>query len=694
MAEQVRRYDGTVAQLVGDEMLALLRRAGLPRGRLRARRPGRARDPARRAVRTRRRSKDAYGIELAVRIGINTGPVVVGMEARRRRRSLERARRHGQRRRAPAEHRPGGRHRGRPDDRAPGRGLLRGRGRLAGPPELEGHLETAPHLQDRGSRECEPVPSPRMPLVGRDFELSVLERDDGRPRRGPRRDRLDHGRAGHRQVAARLGGAQAATATASASSKAARVSYAQTFPYWPIRDLLREWLGVGASTPEARVRLELKAELARRSSARRPRTSIRSSPTCSASRWSPMRAQRIRELNRESIQTRDLRGLLRVHLQARRGAAARPRLRGPALGRRVDPRADRVAPGRHGGVVRGALPPLPHRARARRRGASASARGSATRTATARSRCGRCPPTRPASLATLAADGELPESVTEHLAERSGGNPFFLEEALRDLVERGALERENGKLGARRRRGRARDPGRSSRARCRRGSTGSSRRRARCSRSRPSSAGRSACRCSSGSCPRERARAGAHRAAAARPDRRGAPPPESRVPLPPRPRPGGRLREPRRDDAQEAAQARRRGPGGDLPRVPGGGLRAPRPPLQRGGRPRQGRRLPPEGRRRGARRSTPTRRRSSTTARRAPSSASSATSARARDTLFKMALTYHLAFDFENAEEMYDEAFSLPRRRGAAATSRPSTSRRRSRSPTPSSPATSTRRRA
>jgi oligopeptide transport system substrate-binding protein len=31
---------------------------------------------------------------------------------------------------------------------------------------------------------------------------------------------------------------------------------------------------------------------------------------------------------------------------------------------------------------------------------------------------------------------------------------------------------------------------------------------------------------------------------------------------------------------------------------------------------------------------------------------------RARDTLFKMALAYHLAFDFENAEEMYDEAFS------------------------------------
>ncbi|MGH3041438.1 MAG: ABC transporter substrate-binding protein, partial [Gaiellaceae bacterium] len=47
-------------------------------------------------------------------------------------------------------------------------------------------------------------------------------------------------------------------------------------------------------------------------------------------------------------------------------------------------------------------------------------------------------------LVSHAAEGELPESVAEHLAERSGGNPFFLEEALRDLIERGALERRNG----------------------------------------------------------------------------------------------------------------------------------------------------------------------------------------------------------------------------------------------------------
>ena len=38
-------------------------------------------------------------------------------------------------------------------------------------------------------------------------------------------------------------------------------SYAESFPYWPVRDLLRDWLGIGVDAPEARVRLELKAAL-------------------------------------------------------------------------------------------------------------------------------------------------------------------------------------------------------------------------------------------------------------------------------------------------------------------------------------------------------------------------------------------------------------------------------------------------
>ena len=35
-------------------------------------------------------------------------------------------------------------------------------------------------------------------------------------------------------------------------------SYAESFPYWPVRDLLRDWLGIGVDAPEARVRLELR----------------------------------------------------------------------------------------------------------------------------------------------------------------------------------------------------------------------------------------------------------------------------------------------------------------------------------------------------------------------------------------------------------------------------------------------------
>ncbi len=39
------------------------------------------------------------------------------------------------------------------------------------------------------------------------------------------------------------------------------LSYTQGFSYWPIRDLLRDWLGVSATASEARVRFDLKAAL-------------------------------------------------------------------------------------------------------------------------------------------------------------------------------------------------------------------------------------------------------------------------------------------------------------------------------------------------------------------------------------------------------------------------------------------------
>src|SRR3712207_1066605 len=79
MTTQVRRYDGTVAQIVGDEVLALF---GAPLAH---------EDDSERAVRAAlaiqralaryaSEVEAAYGVALAVRVGVNTGPAVVGSD--------------------------------------------------------------------------------------------------------------------------------------------------------------------------------------------------------------------------------------------------------------------------------------------------------------------------------------------------------------------------------------------------------------------------------------------------------------------------------------------------------------------------------------------------------------------------------------------------------------------------------------
>ena len=50
------------------------------------------------------------------------------------------------------------------------------------------------------------------------------------------------------------------------------------------------------------------------------------------------------------------------------------------------------------------------------------------------------------ALAETEAGGELPEELAQLLAERAGGNPYFVGEAVRDLRERGVLEGRDGSL--------------------------------------------------------------------------------------------------------------------------------------------------------------------------------------------------------------------------------------------------------
>jgi ABC-type transport system substrate-binding protein/class 3 adenylate cyclase len=437
MAEQIRRFEGTVAQLRGDELYAIF---GAPVAHEddseRAVRAGLA---IQRAVgRYGEEVRAAYDVELTVRIGINTGPVVVRPEAdgdgtdpwnalgdtvnvASRLQNL-----------AP----PGGVVLGSVTARQVESCFLM---EELGAQELRGRETAVRTFRVTGIREPEAL-VPSSPLVGRDFELTVLERTT---------DGLVEGRG----VIVSIMGEPGIGKTRLVAEVRSRyhdrvrfvegrgVSYAQTFPYWPIRDLLREWLGVGASTPEARVRLELKAELAALFDDAEEVYPFFAS--LMGLTLEPDAAQRIRELNRESVQSQTfeyfsdllvrlseemplcvvledlhwadeatlelLEALLPVTEEAAVGLFLLYRSERHLRSWNLGERARQLYPHRYREIE---LRPLPT---------------DASRT-----------------LVGEAAEGEVPENVAELLAERAGGNPFFLEEAFRDLVERGALKHKNG----------------------------------------------------------------------------------------------------------------------------------------------------------------------------------------------------------------------------------------------------------
>jgi ABC-type transport system substrate-binding protein/class 3 adenylate cyclase len=440
MTEQVRRFDGTVAQLVGDELLALF---GVPVSH---------EDDAERALRaalTIQRAiaqyahevEDAYGVQLAVRIGVNTGPVVVGVQ-------------------------------GNGDDgydpfNALGDTVnvasrlqeIADQGGVVIGPTTKRQVETGFELEEMGSQdlrgvakpletykvtsvlESEPTP-PSLPLVGRDFELTVLERT---------MDALAEGRGAIVSIMGEPGIGKTRLVWEIRDRyrdrvrfiEARGVSYAETFPYWPIRELLREWLCVGATTPEARVRLELKAELAHLLGREEAEEAYPFLASLVGLTLEPDAQAAIRELNRESIQSRTFevfyelvcklaeeKPLCLVFEDMHWADESTLELIESLLGVTDE---ESVAlfflyrPEREHGSWR-----LGERARQRypHRYREIEVRP--------------LPADSSRVLVTHAADGTLPESVAEHLAERSGGNPFFLEEAFRDLIERGALKRRNG----------------------------------------------------------------------------------------------------------------------------------------------------------------------------------------------------------------------------------------------------------
>jgi ABC-type transport system substrate-binding protein/class 3 adenylate cyclase len=435
IAAEVRRFDGTVAQLLGDGLFAVF---GAPVGH---------EDDAERAVRAALAIQDAiggygdelrngYGVELAVRLSLNTGPVVLTDEDD----GPDRYNALGDTANVAA----------RLQELAPAGGIVVG-------PETERQIQLCVELESLGEVELRGIEYPLraarvtgargpaqvraiVPLVGRSAELAVL--DDAC------------------QAMADGSGAIVAITGESGIGKSRLViearrrygdrirflegragSYAEAFPYWPVRDLLRDWLGIAADAPEARVRLELKAALGALGE-----DAAFAYPFLARLLALPLEAEAdaaLRELSREAVQQQTFAAMRAV---VHRLAEARPLCividdlqwadsltielledllaltDEVQLGILLIYRAERDQPSWRLGEHARAVFPYRYREIELRPLPMAASR----------------------ELAEALAESALPGSLADLLAERAGGNPFFLEEALQDLIERGALRRRDG----------------------------------------------------------------------------------------------------------------------------------------------------------------------------------------------------------------------------------------------------------
>ncbi len=435
IAGEVRRFDGTVAQLTGDGLFALF---GAPVGH---------EDDAERAVRAALAIQTAiaaygvelrsgYGVDLLVRIAVNTGPVVLTDEDE----GAERYNALGDTANVAA----------RLQELAPDGGIVVG-------PETERQVQYCVELESLGEVELRGLELPlraarvtgaRGPaqvrsvveVVGRASELAILDEAC---------QAIADGSGSIISITGESGIGKSRLVVEARKRFGDRIrflegragSYAESFPYWPIRDLLRDWLSIGVDAPEARVRLELKAALGGLGDG-----TEQAYPFLAQLLGLPLEAEaqaQLRELSREAVQHQTFAAVGTV---VRRLAEAAPlcvvfddlqwsdsltlELVEDLLGLTEEVqvglvliyRADRDQPswrlGEHARAV------FPHRYREielRPLPAGASR-----------------------ELAEALAEVALPGSLADLLAERAGGNPFFLEEALQDLIERGALKRREG----------------------------------------------------------------------------------------------------------------------------------------------------------------------------------------------------------------------------------------------------------
>jgi ABC-type transport system substrate-binding protein len=220
------------------------------------------------------------------------------------------------------------------------------------------------------------------------------------------------------------------------------VGYAETIAYWPVRELLRGWLDLGVSDPEARARLELRAELARVLGDDAP-DAYPFLATLLGLVLEPEQEQRVRDLASDAVQRQTFDSLYQLVC-----ALARERPLCLVLDdlhwsdEATLSLLDELLPAAEQAAV---VFLLIHRSdpdhsawhlidRARRR----------FRRLFFDLELEPLPDADARELAEAGAGGPLPEELVQLLTERAGGNPYFVGETIRDLRERGALARENG----------------------------------------------------------------------------------------------------------------------------------------------------------------------------------------------------------------------------------------------------------
>jgi ABC-type transport system substrate-binding protein/class 3 adenylate cyclase len=429
LASEVKRFGGIVAQFTGDGLYALF---GVPNAH---------EDDAERAVRAAlgmqavlagyaKDVAEGYGVDVAARIGVNTGPVVL------------------LRYDAPTEERYNAL--GDTVNTAARLQTHAGSGGVVVGPVTARQIEPAFDLASVGPLalrgKAEPVAAFRVlgerasiarrltPLVGRHREVAVLDAVFGE---------LSEGRGAIVAMTGEPGIGKSRLALEVRTRWDDRVrflgaqgiSYAQDVPYYPVRELLRGFLGLGIGDPEARVRLELKARLAaifgEQAGARYPFLASLLGLVLEEEEQ-----ERLRGLARDSVQRQTHEAVLEL---------ARALSREQPLGLVLEDL--HFADDRTLDLIEELLSLADEEAVAvlllyrsdpdlRAWGLGEAAR----RRYRHRFRELQLDPLEAdesARLAVSASGGDLPADVATQLAERAGGNPLFLEEAARDAVEHG-----------------------------------------------------------------------------------------------------------------------------------------------------------------------------------------------------------------------------------------------------------------